>query len=179
MGGTIWTIGHSTHTLDAFTALLRHHGIEGVVDVRAFPGSRRHPHFARERLAESLPAQGLRYDWLGQELGGRRRPTDRPSPNTALRNESFRNYADFMATPLFSRGVDELLRLASQRRTAFFCAELLWWRCHRSLIADYLTAVRGWTVLHILDLAEPKAHKPKSEARVEGSALVYAEPDLF
>jgi len=159
--------------------LLRHHGIEGVVDVRAFPGSRRHPHFGREALVESLPAHGFRYDWMGVELGGRRRPTTAPSRNTALRNESFRNYADFMGTPLFSQGVDALLALGAQRKTAFFCAELLWWRCHRSLIADYLVAARGCEVLHILDLAPPKAHKPKAEAHLVEGRLVYAEPGLL
>ncbi len=160
-------------------ALLRHHGVEGVVDVRAFPGSRRYPHFARERLAQSLPETGIRYDWLGLELGGRRRPSAGPSPNLALRNESFRNYADFMSSPLFSRGVDALLALAARRPTAFFCAELLWWRCHRSLIADYLVAVRRCEVFDIIDLAPPKPHKPKPEAHVEEGRLVYAEPDLF
>lgn len=176
----IWTAGHSTHTLEAFVALLKHHGIQAVADIRAFPGSRRHPHFARESLVESMPAHGIEYHWLGKQLGGRRRKSAGESPNTGLRNESFRNYADYMGTADFAHGVAELLVLAARKPTAYFCAELLWWRCHRSLLSDYLVAARRWEVLHVMDLAEPKPHKIKPEAHLESDGmLVYAEPDLF
>jgi uncharacterized protein (DUF488 family) len=178
MKRTIWTIGHSTRTLESFIALARHHGIEGFVDVRAFPGSRRHPHFGRERLGQSLRDAGFHYDWLGQQLGGRREPLPQ-SPNTGLRHPSFRGYADYMLTKDFSAGVDLLLARALERPTAFFCAELLWWKCHRSLIADYLTLARGWTVLHILDLSPPKPHGAKPEAHLRDGTLLYAEPSLF
>jgi uncharacterized protein (DUF488 family) len=176
----VWTIGHSTRTLDEFAALLHGQGITIVVDIRAFPGSRRHPHFAREALAKSLPKLGFRYEWLGRELGGRRRTLAEPSPNGALRNDSFRNYADYMGTPEFAAGIDRLLALADEAPTAYFCAELLWWRCHRALVSDYLAAVRGRTVLHILGSEAPKPHTPKAEARVVAGRLLYppAEPGL-
>ena len=170
---TIWTIGHSTRLLDEFAGLAKLHGIETLVDVRAFPGSRRCPWFGRESLGKSLPERGLAYEWLGEELGGRRRRSDGPSPNGALRNDSFRNYADYMLTPGFSAGVDRLLARASAAPTAFFCAELLWWRCHRSLIADYLTAARGWEVRHVLDGKASKPHAVKPEARLRGGRLLY------
>lgn len=180
MAAPLWTIGHSTRTLDEFIALLSANGLRTAVDIRAFPGSRRYPHFAREALAASLPKAGLRYVWLGKELGGRRRATVEPSPNLGLRNDSFRNYADYMGAPEFSRGVDALLALADEAPTACFCAELLWWRCHRSLLSDYLVAVRGREVFDILDESPPKPHAPKTEARVEDGRLVYppAEPPL-
>lgn len=175
----IWTIGHSTRPAEEFLALLKAHGIARVVDVRAFPGSRRHPQFSRERFAAWLEEAGVGYEWLGEELGGRRRAGEGPSPNTALRNASFRNYADYMLTPEFAAGVDRLLAGARKAPTAFLCAEALWWRCHRSLIADYLVAVRGWEVRDILDEKPAKPHAPKAEARREGDVLVYGEPELF
>ena len=179
MTRTIWTMGHSTHTLEAFVALLRQHGITAAVDVRAFPGSRVIPTSRANALKVPFPRAGIDYTWLGRELGGRRRSNSQPSLNTALRNESFRNFADFMTTLLFEEGIDRLLQRASKKSTAFFCAELLWWRCHRSLISDYLTLARGWEVRHIIDLAEPKEHKVKPEAHLSKERLIYAEPDLF
>ena len=173
MKKTIWTIGHSTHLLDEFVSLLKANGIEAAVDVRAFPGSRRWPWFNRESLQKSLPKAGIEYVWLGGPLGGRRKKSPEPSPNAALRNSSFRNYADYMLTPAFSEGVDQLIALASEKKTAFFCSELLWWRCHRSLISDDLVAVRRWKVLHILDDKPPKPHKPKPEARVARGRVTY------
>lgn len=174
MSRTVWTIGHSTRTLEGFVGLLKAHGIARLADVRAFPGSRRHPHFARESLARSLPEAGVEYVWLGAELGGRRPAPGRPSRNVGLRSASFRNFADYMETPAFARGADRLLALAAGAPTAFACAEALWWRCHRSLIADYLTAVRGWEVRHILGAGEAEPHRPMAEARREGEVLVYA-----
>lgn len=177
---TIWTLGHSTRSLAEFLALLSAHGIEAIADVRRFPGSRRHPHFAREALELSLPTAGVDYLWLPQ-LGGRRRP--RPdSPNTGWRNEAFRGYADHIDSAEFADGLARLLELAARRRTAMMCSELLWWRCHRSLVSDVLKA-RGVEVLHIADQAAPKPHPWTAPARIVDGRLDYSAPgqagDLF
>jgi uncharacterized protein (DUF488 family) len=144
---TIWTIGHSTQPLADFIAKLETRRIELVADVRRFPGSRRHPQFGREALRAGLADAGIDYRHCAA-LGGRRRP--RPdSPNTAWRNEAFRGYADHLADADYRAAFDALCVLARERHCALTCAESLWWRCHRSLIADDL-ALRGWTVAHIL-----------------------------
>jgi uncharacterized protein (DUF488 family) len=176
MKKALWTVGHSTRPLSVFAALMRHHGIETVADVRAFPGSRRYPHFHREAMRLWLPQAGIRYVWLGEALGGRRRRVLPGSPNAGLRNASFRNYADHMQTPEFSAGIDALLELAAEGPTAIMCSELLWWRCHRSLIADYLSLMRSVSVRHIAALAEPKIHAPHIECRRSGQALIYGAP---
>lgn len=168
---TIWTIGHSNHPFDAFVALLAHYEIEAIADVRRHPGSRRLPWFLREEMEKSLPARGLSYRWIA-ELGGRRRPAP-DSPNTAWRNESFRGYADHLATPEFATGLHELLDLAARRRTAMMCAEVLWWRCHRALISDVLR-VSGIEVVHILDEKQAQVHPYTSAATVVDGHLSYA-----
>jgi uncharacterized protein (DUF488 family) len=141
-----FTVGHSTHPLEGFLALLRAHAVEQVADVRLTPRSRRHPHFNAEALAAELPEQGVAYRHL-PALGGRRRP--RPdSPNGGWEHEAFRGYADYALTAEFAAGLEDLCSLARERATAVMCAEALWWRCHRRLIADRLT-VLGWTVCHI------------------------------
>jgi uncharacterized protein (DUF488 family) len=141
-----FTVGHSTHPLDAFLALLSPHGVEMVVDVRLTPRSRRHPQFNLEALAAELPEHGVEYRHL-PALGGRRRPRH-DSPNGGWEHEAFRGYADYALTGEFAAGLEELLALAGGRATAVMCAEALWWRCHRRLIADRLT-VLGWIVCHI------------------------------
>ena len=133
---TIWTIGHSTRTLEEFTALLYEYRIEAIADVRRFPGSRRYPHFASEALAKSLPAHDIAYQWI-PKLGGRRK-VQPGSPNTAWRNASFQGYADYTATTEFAEGLAELLKLAARKRTAMMCAEVVWWRCHRSIVSYVL-----------------------------------------
>jgi uncharacterized protein (DUF488 family) len=143
----LWTVGHSTQSLDQFLGLLAAHDIEMVADVRRYPGSRRWPHFAREALAGALADRGLGYDWF-PELGGRRAPRA-DSANTAWRNAGFRGYADYMATEPFAEGLARLASLGCGLRTAIMCAEAVWWRCHRRIIADYLIAA-GETVFHIL-----------------------------
>src|SRR5512143_3848761 len=144
---TIWTIGHSTRTIEEFIDLLRQHRIEILVDVRHFPGSRRVPDFNKDALHGALATAGIRYEHM-VELGGRRPP--RPdSHNLAWRNASFRGYADYMETQPFRDGVDHLLEVARAGRTAIMCSEAVWWRCHRSMIADYLKAA-GVQVFHIL-----------------------------
>jgi uncharacterized protein (DUF488 family) len=167
---TVYTLGHSTLALDDFLARLHAHGIQGVADVRRFPASRRHPHFAREALARSLAERALRYDWL-ESLGGRR-PARRDSPHRAWRLESFRGYADHMESDEFARGLATLLDLAHARPTAVMCAEAVPWRCHRQLIADALVA-RGSTVVHVMSDTAADTHRLTSFARVDGERVVY------
>ncbi|HEX2198732.1 MAG TPA: DUF488 domain-containing protein [Burkholderiales bacterium] len=172
MPPTVWTLGHSTRPLDGFLDLLAGYRLEALADVRRFPGSRRQPQFAQAALRESLAGRGIAYRWL-PALGGRRRP--RPdSPNTAWRNASFRGYADHIGTAEFSGGLDELLALAGQQRTVLMCAEAVWWRCHRALIADVL-CVRGIEVLHILDAQHCTAHPYTSAATIVEGRLSYAQ----
>ena len=170
---TIWTIGHSTRTLEEFLGLLSKYRIEAIADVRRFPGSRRYPHFASDALAETLPAHGITYQWI-PKLGGRRK-VQPGSPNTAWRNASFQGYADYTATVEFAEGLAELLELAASKRTALMCAEAVWWRCHRSLIADMLK-LRGIEVIHIVDATHTTVHPYTSPARVEDGRLSYAPP---
>jgi uncharacterized protein (DUF488 family) len=166
---TVWTIGHSTRTLEQFLALLAQHDIEAIADVRRFPGSRKQPWFGRESFERSLQAEGVEYQWI-PELGGRRRA--RPdSPNTAWRNASFRGYADHLDTAEFAAGLDQLLALAA-RPTAMMCAEAVWWRCHRALISDVLT-VRGIEVVHILDEKQSPVHRHSSAASIVDGRLSY------
>ncbi len=168
----IWTIGHSTRTIEKFISLLEEHGIKSLADVRLLPGSRRYPQFDKETLADSLAKLGICYEHF-PELGGRRKPR-KDSPNTAWRNESFRGYADYMETEGFDKGVKRLLDLAVDAGpTAIMCAEAVWWRCHRSLISDYLKA-RGIEVMHILDANKAEPHPYTSAARMANGKLSYA-----
>ena len=171
---TIWTIGHSTRPIDDFLAVLAAHDIETLVDVRRFPGSRRLPQFGSDALAAALAARDVDYRWI-EALGGRRRP-DPASPNDGWRNDAFRAYADHLATDEFARGLHELLTLASAARTVFMCAELLWWRCHRRLIADVLTSL-GHEVRHIRDGGEAERHELTPPARIVNGVLTYASAE--
>jgi uncharacterized protein (DUF488 family) len=174
----LFTVGHSTHPLDEFRGLLARHRVELLVDVRRFPGSRKHPQFNRENLATTLPHSGVDYRWF-EALGGRRSKQPGPSPNGVLRNESFRNYADYMATPEFRAAIADLVRLAADKRTAIMCSEGLYWRCHRRLVSDYLTGL-GVTVWHIMPSGELKPHTLTDGARFEGEQLTYPPaPSLF
>ena len=171
----IYTIGHSTRSFEAFLALLQAHGIEVVADVRTVPKSRRHPQFGGDTLADALAQAGLMYAHL-PKLGGLRRP--RPdSPNGAWRNESFRGYADYMASDAFAQGLAELLELAATRRVAMMCAEAVPWRCHRSLIADALL-VRGIIVEHIVGAGRAQPHRITPFAHVDGVYLTYPAAGL-
>ncbi|MDQ7842609.1 MAG: DUF488 domain-containing protein [Armatimonadota bacterium] len=164
------TVGHSTRTLDAFLELLRAQGVTCLVDVRVAPGSRRHPHFAREALARALEASGIRYLHI-KDLGGWRRP--RPdSPHIGWRSEGFRGYADHMETPAFGRALDEVIALAASETVALMCAEAAPWRCHRQLIADALVA-RGVEVMHLLGPDQVRRHALTSFARLEGTRVIY------
>ena len=171
---TIWTIGHSTRSADDFLAVVAAHDIETLVDVRRFPGSRRLPQFGSDALAASLASHDIAYQWL-PELGGRRRP-DPASPNDGWRNDAFRAYADHIASEEFASGLAELLTLAAGSRTAIMCAELLWWRCHRRLIADVLTSL-GHEVRHIRDAGEAERHELAPPARIVDGVLTYASTE--
>jgi uncharacterized protein (DUF488 family) len=164
-------IGHSTHPLDEFQKLLNRHGIEALADVRRFPGSRKYPHFHRDSLASSLPEAGVEYRWF-EALGGRRKGTGDSQRNLGLRNESFRNYADYMATPEFHEAIGGLLGLAQAKRTAFMCSEGLYWRCHRRLVSDDLLA-QGITVQHIMPDGELRPHALTEGAVIEGGGVSY------
>jgi uncharacterized protein (DUF488 family) len=167
---TIWTIGHSTRTIEDFISLLKEHKIESLVDVRHFPGSRRYPQFNKEQLAESLSQVGIDYHHL-PNLGGRRRPRS-DSPNIAWRNEAFRGYADYMETDAFAEGIRRLIDLSRKKRVAIMCAEVVWWRCHRGLIADYLKA-HGHQVLHIQSATKAEEHPFTPAARIVNGKLSY------
>ncbi|GAB1596262.1 DUF488 domain-containing protein [Lysobacter claricitrinus] len=168
---TLWTVGHSTHPWDAFVAILRSAGIEAIADVRRFAGSRRHPQFGGDAMAAALPAAGIDYTAF-PDLGGRRTPR-RDSPNTAWRNDAFRGYADYMATPEYERARGRLAELAASKRTAVMCAEAVWWQCHRSLISDDFKS-RGWTVLHLQPGGRVQEHPYTAAARIEEGRLVYS-----
>lgn len=170
---TLFTIGHSTRTLDELIRGLRAHAVEVLCDVRSFPTSARHPQFNRDNLSVELPKAGVAYHWLGEKLGGYRKKTRPDSPHTALRSPGFRNYADHMETEAFADGIQELLELAEKKRVAYMCAERLWWRCHRSLISDYLAAVRGVEIVHILDEKKAEPHRLSRSARLAAGRLVY------
>ena len=166
----IWTVGHSNHPLEKFLATLKVHGIEGVIDVRRFPVSRKWPHFDAEALAKTLPAAGIEYVGM-PELGGRRRP--RPdSPHVAWRTDAFRGYADFMDTGEFAEAFGRAADLARERRSALMCAEALPWRCHRSILADTFLA-HGWDVFEIVNEKDARARKLPDFARLVGSRVVY------
>ena len=168
---TVFTIGHSTRSLDELIEVLQAHAIQTLVDIRSFPMSRRLPHFNRESLEKSLPENGIQYVWM-KDLGGRRKKILQDSPNVALRNDSFRNYADYMLTPEFEWAVEELIALAQRSPTAYMCAERVYFRCHRMLVSDWLVA-HGYEVLHIDDVKSPKAHELMREARMMDGRLVY------
>ncbi|MGH9421670.1 MAG: DUF488 family protein [Thermoanaerobaculia bacterium] len=165
----LFTIGHSTRSLEEFLELLEREGVTHLVDVRAFPASRRHPHFNGPDLSASLAAAGTSYTHT-PELGGRRKPS-KDSRNTAWRNNSFRAYADYMETPRFSSALDELLTAAAREPSVIMCAEAVPWRCHRSLISDAAVA-RGTEVRHILDSGSQE-HRLTSFAWIDGSRVRY------
>ena len=166
----IFTIGHSTHPVEAFLSLLRRHRVAALVDVRRFPGSRRYPQFGPAHLPPALQEAGIGYTHLPQ-LGGRRRALP-DSVNTAWRNAAFRGYADHLATPEFAAGLTALQTLAAEARIALLCAEALWWRCHRRLIADALI-VRGYSVEHILASGSTVMHHLTPFARLDGMHISY------
>jgi uncharacterized protein (DUF488 family) len=173
----VFTIGHSSHPLGTFVWLLRKNGIKALVDIRRYPGSKRHPHFSREELSASLVDEDIEYYWL-ESLGGRRKKTQEPSPNQGLRNQGFRNYADYMGTEEFRQGVAKLMEIAGRQRPAIMCAEAMFWQCHRRLLSDFLTA-HGVTVQHICPTGEAKPHKMTPGAKVIEGTVTYPGPPML
>lgn len=170
----IYTVGHSTHRLEELVIMLRAHGVERLVDVRTIPRSRHNPQFNRDTLSQAMHNRHLSYRHL-KELGGLRRP--RPdSTNTGWRNASFRGYADYMQTPEFAEALERLIALADEKPTAIMCAEAVPWRCHRSLIADALTA-RGFEVRDIMSATSAKLHRLTPIAKLKGQQVTYPEAD--
>ena len=167
---SILTVGHSTHSIEEFLELLTAHGVQQLVDIRTIPKSRRNPQFNTDALAATLKAGHIRYEHM-PGLGGLRHPR-KDSINTAWRNDSFRGYADYMQTPAFEESLHTLIETASDKRTAIMCAEAVPWRCHRSLVADALTA-RGVAVEHIMSPSTRKPHSYTPFALVEGEKVTY------
>jgi uncharacterized protein (DUF488 family) len=174
LSGVLFTIGHSTHSIEEFIALLQAHGVRHLVDVRSIPKSRHVPQFNTDELSSSLSAANIGYTHL-RSLGGRRH-SRKDSINTGWRNTSFRGYADYMATPQFAEGVAALAQVASTTPTAIMCAEAVPWRCHRSLIADAMM-LNGWQVRDILTVAPASEHKLTSFLKVVDGQATYPEPD--
>lgn len=165
----LYTIGHGARSLEAFLELLERERIERVVDVRSFPGSRKHPHFGKDTLAASLAERSIEYVWR-KDLGGFRKAKP-DSRHTALRSAGFRGYADHMETEEFRKARDWLIQTSREKRTAFMCAESLWWRCHRRMLADALVAARC-DVRHIMDRGlDP--HDVHPAARIENGLPTY------
>ena len=166
----VFTVGHSTRSAEEFVKILEAHNINLLIDVRSFPSSRRYPQFNKDALSEFLAGHHLEYRHL-PSLGGRRRPRG-DSKNIAWRNASFRAYADHMESAEFKQGIKELLEPASEKRIAVMCAEAVWWRCHRSVIADYLKSI-GVVVKHIIDVNTIEIHPYTSAARIVEGKLSY------
>jgi uncharacterized protein (DUF488 family) len=173
------TVGHGTLAQERLTGLLTAAGVRQVVDVRRHPGSKRHPHFARAAIERWLPDAGVAYRWV-EDLGGRR-DVPASSPDAALRNAAFRGYAAHMRSPGFGAALASVLVTAREARTAVMCAESLWWRCHRRLIADAASLLHGATIEHFLHDGRLVPHEPTQGVRRDGPRLFYdatGEPRL-
>lgn len=166
----IWTIGHSIHPFEEFLAMLNSLEVESVVDIRSYPGSRKFPQFNKEALNISLPHNNIKYIHL-KNLGGRRKVSP-DSKNVSWHNLAFRGYADYMETDAFKEGIKELERIALKLRVAYMCSEALWWRCHRSMVSDYLK-VNGWKVMHIMGIGKETEHPYTEPARIVKGELTY------
>lgn len=170
MNRKIWTIGHSTHPFEHFLEMLRSFDIEIVADIRNFPGSRKFPQFNLDSLQNTLPANGIDYIHF-KALGGRRKP--RPdSKNTGWRVDAFKGYADYMETNEFLTAIKSLQEIASAKRLAYMCSEAVWWRCHRSLVSDYLK-FHDWAVYHIMNIGKSTEHPYTKPARIINDELQY------
>jgi len=173
--GPLFTVGHSTRSLDELVAICEAHGLGAIADVRRFPGSRRSPHFARQSLEETLPVRGIGYAWI-PELGGRRRRA-RDAPPSAWQVEAFAAYADHLRSAEFRAGFDRVLEMMAARPTAIMCAEASPYRCHRRLISDW-AELHGIEVVHMLDTRRHERHRVTPFARRAGDDVIYeAEAD--
>lgn len=171
---TIWTVGHSTRSMEDFIELVKSFKIKRIIDIRSFPGSRKFPQFNKESLEISLPLDGIEYFHL-KNLGGRRK-TRKDSKNTAWRLDAFRGYADYMETDDFMKGIEELEQISIKKRTAYMCSESLWWRCHRSLVSDYLK-LKGWKVMHIMEVSKATEHPYTKPAKIVDGNLNYSSEE--
>lgn len=167
---TIWTIGHSTRSFDEFVSILHSFDIKKIADIRSFPGSRKFPQFNKEVLEISLPQNDIQYIHI-KDLGGRRKANPN-SKNTGWQHIAFRSYADYMETTSFKEGIRELEQIARKQRTAYMCSEAVWWRCHRSMVSDYLK-LRGWKVMHIMGISKEQEHPYTTPARIVNNKLNY------
>jgi uncharacterized protein (DUF488 family) len=175
MENTIYTIGHSNKSFEEFLTLLQQYHIQAVADVRRFPGSKKFPHFNKEILDEKLSENDIQYLSF-PELGGRRKP-DKNSINDGWKNEAFKGYADYMESKEFLTGIDKIMLCSEKYRIAIMCSEVLWWRCHRRLISDFLT-VRGYKVVHILSLTKSEEHHLIDPAKVKDGKLYYGKSQI-
>ncbi len=169
---TIYTIGHSTHTITEFFDMLRSFDIQILVDIRRLPGSRKFPQFDQDTLKKSLIEVGIQY-FYSADLGGRRK-ANKDSKNTRWNNPSFRGYADYMETEAFANAVVKLEQLALEQPTVYMCSEAVWWRCHRSMVSDYLK-IRNWTVLHIMGISKFQEHRYTAPARIVDGTVLYSD----
>ncbi len=176
----IFTTGHSTRSLEEFIRLLKNFNIKLLADIRSYPGSKRFPHFNKEALQQTLTQHGIAFQHF-PELGGRRK-TSKNSKNTAWKNDAFRGYADYMETEDFKKGIHELEKAAAVQTSAYMCSEAVWWRCHRSLVSDYLKS-KGWKVMHIMGENKSDEHPYTAPAKIVNGRLSYAaahfQQDLF
>jgi len=168
----IYTIGHSTRSEEEFIAILSSFSIEVLVDIRSYPGSRKYPHFNKEHLQKILPEHKIIYQHFPQ-LGGRRKVV-KDSKNNAWRNDAFRGYADYMQTEEYKKGIADLEAVAEKYTTAYMCSEAVWWRCHRSMVSDYLKW-KGWNVQHILSKNKSEEHPYTSPAKIVNGKLSYSD----
>lgn len=172
----IYTIGHSTYTLEDFMNILQKHGIKVVVDVRRFPGSKRYLWFNKENLEKELGNHGIDYTHF-EALGGRRKVLLN-SPNNRWRNDAFRGYADYMETADFEKAIKRLEDIALERLVVYMCSEAVWWSCHRSMISDFLKA-QGWTILHVMNNPQTVEHPYTAAARIANGRVYYSDENLF
>ena len=172
---TIYTIGHSTHSIEEFLAMLQSYDIKILADIRSLPGSRKFPQFDQQNLILSMAENGIQYLHF-PNLGGRRKPK-KDSKNIRWNNPSFTGYADYMTTVTFLNAVAELEKIASLKNTAIMCSEAVWWRCHRSMVSDYLKA-KKWKVLHIMAIGKVQEHKYSSPAIIIGEHVIYSDGEL-
>ena len=166
----IWTIGHSTHPIEEFIVMLQSFEIKVLADIRSYPGSKYCPQYNKEILQKTLKSAGIEYLHM-PDLGGRRK-TNPDSKNTAWKHPAFRGYADYMETDSFKEGIQELENIATKKFTAYMCSEAVWWRCHRSLVSDYLK-IRGWNVWHIMDAGKITEHPYTKAAHIKNGKLSY------
>jgi len=174
-GVKLYTIGHSTRSAKEFLSVIKAFRIEVLVDIRAFPVSRRNPRFSRENLEQSSASSHIQYLWMGKELGGYRKRTNglgEKSPNKGWKREGFRLYADYMMSDTFKNAVRKLIELAKQKKVALMCAEKFYWKCHRQLVADYLLS-QGYEVWHIIDSETVKKHELTPWAEINNGILTY------